>query len=167
MWVGRGLMGCVTQSLGWALAALMIVGLAGACGAGANVTTAAGNCAPGDVYCATCSGGGGFCSPQGCPALGCPVGDGGAAADGAADDASGQGSMGDASAQAAVGDAGAETSVHDASGLNGCPAAMPHSCLDCNRGDSFWVGPSPPYSCPPPGGSAGGPGRPAWSRAAA
>jgi hypothetical protein len=110
------LTGCVTQSLGWALTALTIVGLAGACGAGANVTPASG--------------------------------DGGAAADGAADDASGQRSMGDASAQAAAGDASAETSVPDASDLNGCPAAMPHSCLDCSGGAFCVSGLCPLFHCP-------------------
>lgn len=152
MWVGRALTGCVRQSLGRALTALTIVGLAGACGSGASVTPASGNCAPGDMHCATCSGGG-FCSPQGCPALGCPAGDGGAAADGPADDASGRGSMADAHAQAAVGDASAEEAGAVDASPSVCPGASPppagyplcRSSTDC-KGAGFCA-PQPAFGC--------------------
>jgi hypothetical protein len=122
----------VGDRFGWALPAMMALGLAGACGAPANAPgTTTTNCgSPSDVRCPTCNGGW-FCSPAAdCPALGCPVDDGGMMRDAAPDDATGP------------------TPVGDASGSSGCPAGMPNTCSDCRGGVFCSSGSCPAVSCP-------------------
>jgi hypothetical protein len=119
--------------IGWATAALVSVGSLAACASAAgSMSGGTQGCAAGEVYCATCNGGG-FCSSQGCPAYACPV-VGPAAAEAGAD----AGSVDDAA------------SVDDANGTDSglCPADKPSYCLDCSGGGFCVSGPCPASTCP-------------------